>query len=163
VHYGLSWLLAIAAVETAVLVAIGVIDLQHRLIPTLLVYPTAVFALAVSPVWPNLGLLSSLIGGVATFGFFLGLAIVARLLFGEGALGDGDVSLAGLIGVISGFPVAVISLSLGALFGGIGAIVAVVARRSTIGATIPYGPFLAAGAIYVLLSGNTTHGMYGFV
>jgi leader peptidase (prepilin peptidase)/N-methyltransferase len=160
-NYGLTWLLGIAGLETTVLVAIAVIDLQHRLIPTLLVYPVVIFALATSPVWPNLGLVTSLIGSAAAFGFFVGLAVIARLLFGEGALGDGDVSLAGLIGAICGFPMAVIALSTGALLGGIGAILVVAVRRSAIGTTIPYGPFLAAGAIYVLVNGNTMHSMYG--
>jgi leader peptidase (prepilin peptidase)/N-methyltransferase len=160
--YGLTWLLGIVGLETTVLVAIALIDLQHRLIPTLLVYPTIVVAFATSPVWPNLGLLTSLAGGAASFGFFLVLALIARLLFGEGALGDGDVSLAGLIGAICGFPVAIVALSMGALLGGIGAILVLAIRRSAIGTTIPYGPFLAAGTIYVLVNGNTIHSMYGF-
>ena len=47
-QYGLGAEFASAAVESWVLMAVAVIDLQHRLIPTLLVYPTMVFALACS-------------------------------------------------------------------------------------------------------------------
>jgi leader peptidase (prepilin peptidase)/N-methyltransferase len=158
--YGVGWILGSAAVETIVLTAVAVIDLQHRLIPTLLVYPTIVFALACSALWPNLGLWHSLLGGGLAFALFFCLAGVARLLFGEGALGDGDVTLAALIGVICGYPAVVWSLALGALAGGLGALLLLLIRRSPLGSTIPYGPYLVIGVIYVLLSGNTMHPLY---
>jgi leader peptidase (prepilin peptidase)/N-methyltransferase len=160
-RYGVGILLPCAAVEITVLLAVAVIDLEHRLIPTLLIYPTVLFALAYSPAWPNLGIVSSLLGGALAFALFFGLAFVARVTFGEGALGDGDVTLAALIGVITGYPMVVVSLALGALFGGLGAILLVLLRRTPFGSTIPYGPFLVAGVIYILLIGNTMHPLYG--
>ena len=96
--YGVGWILGSAVVEITMLTTVAVIDLQHRLIPTLLVYPTIVFAVACSAFWPNLGIWNSLLGGGLAFALFFGLALIARLLFGEGALGDGDVTLATLIG-----------------------------------------------------------------
>ena len=159
-RYGVSWLLFSAGVETTVLTAIAVVDFQHRLIPTLLVYPTILFALACSAFWPNLGPLNSLLGGALAFGLFFALAYVARLAFGEGALGDGDVTLAALIGAVCGYPLVLLSLSLGALCGGLGAMLALLIRRTGFGSAIPYGPFLAMGAIYVLVAGNTTQPLY---
>lgn len=159
-RYGLGWMLLSAAVETVVLIAVAVIDMQHRLIPTLLVYPTIVFALLSSACWPHLGLWNSLLGGGLAFALFFGLAFLARLIFGDGALGDGDVTLAALIGAICGYPLVVLALALGALAGGLGAIVLLVLRRSPLGTTIPYGPYLVAGIIYLLVSGNTTHPLY---
>jgi leader peptidase (prepilin peptidase)/N-methyltransferase len=162
-RYGQSLLLLYSSIFITVLVAVGVIDLQHRLIPTLLVYPTIVFARATSPGWPNLGILSSLIGGGIAFGLFFALAILARFVFGEGALGGGDVTLAALIGTICGYPLVVLALALGAFLGGIGAFVMIALKRSALGTTIPYGPYLVAGVIYVLLSGNTLHPLNGFL
>jgi leader peptidase (prepilin peptidase)/N-methyltransferase len=160
-RYGVGILLPCTAVEATVLLAVAVIDLEHRLIPTLLIYPTVLFAVAYSPAWPNLGIVSSLLGGALAFALFFGLAFVARVTFGEGALGDGDVTLAALIGVITGYPMVVVSLALGALFGGLGAILLVLLRRTPFGSTIPYGPFLVAGVIYILVIGNTMHPLYG--
>jgi leader peptidase (prepilin peptidase)/N-methyltransferase len=140
---------------------VGLIDLQHKLIPSLLVYPSIVFALATSAAWPGLGWLSSLMGGGAGFAAFFALAIVARFAFGEGALGGGDVTLAALIGAICGFPLMALALAIGAFLGGIGAVCVVVLKRSTFGGTIPYGPYLVAGVIYILVSGNTTHPLFG--
>jgi leader peptidase (prepilin peptidase)/N-methyltransferase len=159
-QYGVGLPLACAAIETYILLAIALTDFQHRLIPTMLVYPGLILALATSPIWPNLGPWNSVLGAAAAFGFFFLMSLLARFLFGEGALGDGDVSLAALIGAISGFPLVVLSLAIGAFAGGLGALLALVLRRSTFGAAIPYGPFLVIGVLYTLVSGNTLHPMY---
>jgi leader peptidase (prepilin peptidase) / N-methyltransferase len=159
-RYGWSDLYLCAAVESFVLLAVALIDFQHRLIPTLLVYPTVVFAIAFSPAWPNLGILSSLLGGALGFVVFLALAALARIAFGEGALGGGDVTLAALIGAMCGYPLLVLALAMGALFGGIGAITMVAIKRSALGTTIPYGPYLVAGVLYVLVNGGTMHPLF---
>jgi leader peptidase (prepilin peptidase)/N-methyltransferase len=159
-QYGFGLSSLSAALETYVLCAIALTDLQHRLIPTLLVYPALVFALVTSLTWPSLGLLSSALGAGVAFGCFFALSVLARLLFGEGALGDGDVSLAALIGAISGFPLVALSLAAGVLAGGIGAALALALRRSSFGGAIPYGPFLVIGVLYTLLSGDMLHATY---
>jgi leader peptidase (prepilin peptidase)/N-methyltransferase len=162
-RYGQSLLLLYSSIFTTVLVAIGVIDLQHRLIPTLLVYPTIVFALATSTAWPNLGILNSLLGGGMAFALFFALAVFAHFVFGEGALGGGDVTLAALIGAICGYPLTIVALALGAVLGGIGAILMIAMKRSNLGTAIPYGPYLVAGVIYVLLNGNTLQPLHGIL
>jgi leader peptidase (prepilin peptidase)/N-methyltransferase len=156
-QFDLSARLAIACVETAVLVAIALVDAQHRLIPTLLVYPAVVFAVLVSPAWPDLGLVHSLIGTAIGFAMFFALAVIARFAFGEGALGGGDVMLAGLIGAICGYPLLILALAMGALFGGVGAVLAIILKRSAFGTTMPYGPYLVAGVLYIMLSGDLIH------
>ncbi|HXT35428.1 MAG TPA: A24 family peptidase, partial [Chloroflexota bacterium] len=162
-RYGGGWPLASSLVLTGLLVAIAVIDFQHRLIPSLLVYPTILIALAGSPLWPGLGFLKSLEGGALGFALFFALALLARLVFGDGALGGGDVTLAAAIGAICGYPLVVLSLALGAFLGGFGALVVMVVRRSPIGTAIPYGPYLIGGVVYVLLSGNTVHPIYSIL
>lgn len=159
-RYGPGWPLLSSLLLTAILGAIAVIDFQHRLIPSYLVYPAGLLALVGSPAWPGLGLLSSLEGGAVGFALFYALALLARFAFGEGALGDGDVTLAAAIGAICGFPLVVLALAVGAFLGGMGAILVLIARRSPLGTAIPYGPYLIGGVIYVLLAGNTLHPMY---
>ncbi|MGH2344230.1 MAG: prepilin peptidase, partial [Chloroflexota bacterium] len=66
-RYGLGWPLLSSLVLTAFLGAIAVIDFRHRLIPSLLVYPTMIIALAGSPLWPGLGLLGSIEGAALGF------------------------------------------------------------------------------------------------
>jgi leader peptidase (prepilin peptidase)/N-methyltransferase len=74
----------------------------------------------------------------------------------EEALGGGDVYLAGILGLMMGWPV-VLALIYGALLGGLVSLIFIVAlliRRRYSGGVlmtfIPYGPFLIIGAFYVL-------------
>ena len=156
-QFGTSARLAISCVETALLVAVALIDAQQRLIPTLLVGPSILFAVLASPAWPNLGPVQSVLGGAIGFGMFFALALFARLAFGEGALGGGDVMLAALIGTKCGYPLLILALAVGALLGGAGAMIAVVLNRSALGTAIPYGPYLVGGVLFVVLNGYLIH------
>jgi len=154
-------LLAISLCEAALLVALLFIDLELRLIPTLLVGLLVLLALGSAALWPGLGLGSALLGGAIGFASFGALVVLARVVFGEGALGMGDANLALAIGCITGYPLVAFTLSIGVFFGGLGAMAvllgAVMIRRAGSGlrATIPYGPYLVLGVLYVLAHGNT--------
>ena len=156
-QFGLSARLAISCVETALLVAVALIDAQHRLIPTLLVGPSILLAILASPAWPNLGPVQSVLGGAIGFGMFFALSLLARITFGEGALGGGDVMLAALIGAMCGYPLLILALAVGALLGGGGAVIAVIMNRSALGTAIPYGPYLVGGVLFVILNGYLIH------
>lgn len=150
-------LLALSLVEAALLLAILFIDLETRLIPTLLVIILVVLGLAGSPFWPGLGLWQALEGGALGFACFGLLVVLARVIFGEGALGVGDANLALAIGCITGYPLVAFTLSLGVFLGGIGAFLLILVARRGMKSTIPYGPYLVLGVLYVLVSGNTIH------
>ena len=71
-------------------------------------------------------------------------------------MGIGDVKLAGLIGLVLGsIGLGLVGVAAGAgiVFGGVGAIVALVAggNRKT---RVPYGPFMAAGALLSVFVGQ---------
>ena len=161
-------LLAISLCEAALLVALLFIDLELRLIPTLLVGLLVLLALGSAALWPGLGLGSALLGGAIGFASFGALVVLARVVFGEGALGMGDANLALAIGCITGYPLVAFTLSIGVFFGGLGAIAvllgAVMIRRAGVGlrTTIPYGPYLVLGVLYVLAHGNTLNPLVRF-
>jgi prepilin signal peptidase PulO-like enzyme (type II secretory pathway) len=77
--------------------------------------------------------------------------IVARLVSGASQVGMGDIKLAFFIGLILGAPVALwsvlLSLVLSLLVGGIG----MLQGRYTLRSKLPFGPFLAAGTLPLLL------------
>ncbi len=153
--------LAIGLVEAALLVAVLFIDVELRLIPTFLILILSALGLVSAATLPSLGLTSALEGGAIGFGAFGLLFVAARLVFGPGAFGLGDAYLAGAIGAITGYPGVVFTLALGVFLGGIGAILVLLAgavargRRAGLRATIPYGPYLVVGVLYVLARGNT--------
>ncbi len=150
-------LLVIAAVESALLIALLVIDLDLRLIPTLPVGVLTLMALASAGEWPGLGLRSALLGGVLGFASFVLLATVGHHVFGEEVLGAGDATLALAIGCMTGYPLVVTTLALGILLGGVGAGAVLLLGRGGLRGTMPYGPALIAAVLIVLVHGDTAH------
>lgn len=138
---------------------VAVIDLEHGLILNKLVYPSCPLALLLASLYP-LGLatgmsppwsfLNSLLGGGAAFGILL----LPVLIWKEG-MGWGDVKLGGLIGLATGFPGGVLAIVLAILGAGIVAGVLLISRLKKRRDHIPFGPFLAVGAMAALLWGKT--------
>lgn len=144
-------------VFVAALVVLAFVDLEHLLLPNRILYP-ALFAVAgllgvASLVhWDAAPAVHAVIGGAAAFtAFFL-----LNLIYPRG-LAFGDVRLAGLIGTALGWfglRLAVIGFFLSFLFSsviGIGLIVLRIRRRNE---AIPFGPFMALGAVAALLGGH---------
>jgi len=154
-HYGLGAQLAMALVYLCLFVLISVIDLEHGLILDIVVYPGMALAFVFSFFWPDLGPASALAGGGIGFVMMLLPYVISR-----GGMGAGDVKLAGLIGLATGVPNVVIALFLGILGGGLVAAFLLLSRLRTRKQTIPFGPFLAAGAMATVVWGNTIHDFF---
>lgn len=132
------------------LITVLVIDLETRRVLNVMLGPAALFALAAG-LWlgtPSLG--SMLAGAVVAFGLFWCLFVFGRMVFGRGALGFGDVKLVAVIGLMTGYPGVLHALLIGAVLGGVGAIVLLVTRRAGWKSTCAYAPYLAAGALFAL-------------
>lgn len=148
--------LAAYLVGVAALVALSAIDLEHRRLPSVIIYWTAgiggallVVASAATGRWPSL--LHAAIGGAACFaGFFLIWFAIPR------GMGFGDVRLAGLCGMYLGWlGLGVIPIGIFAAFliAGLPAIVLVILGKATRTTQIPFGPYLAAGTLVGILFG----------
>jgi len=158
VHYvAQPALLLVSLVEATLLLLLLVIDLELRLVPTPVVGLLVAVALVSSCLWPRVDLWDALLGGAVGFASFAAFVGLARLLCGVGALGLGDAYLALAIGCITGYPRVVGTLVLGIVLGGIAAGTLLLLRRMGLRQTIPYGPFLLAAVIYVLVHGNTMY------
>src|SRR3954470_1961092 len=143
--------LALGLILVTALVPIVLIDLEHRLIPNLITGPAAVAALIAGLALDLDGVPEQLIAGAAAGGFFL----IAALAYPRG-MGMGDVKLAGVMGLCLGRAVApaiLIGLISGVLVGGV--IMSRVGVRAGRKTKIPFGPFLASGALIALFVGNS--------
>ena len=150
-------LLVVTLAESAVLVAVLFIDLELRLIPTPLVLVLVLLALTSATLRPELGLRSAILGGVVGYVSFFLLEVLARQVYGDGAFGSGDAHLALVIGCITGYPLVLSTLALGALLGGLGALGVLLRGRGGRRSTLPYGPYLIIGVLYMLAGGTTMH------
>lgn len=138
-HLAIGWL------YVAFFVAVTVIDLETRRVLNVMLLPAAVATAAISILAAPPTPASALLGGAAGFGIFFLLG-----LLGRGALGFGDVKLAGVIGLMTGFPDVLAALAIGALLGGAVALSLLITRRATRKTKIAYAPYLAAGAVIAL-------------
>ena len=147
-YFGLGTQSAIFAFYIAIFTLVFFIDLEHGIIPNPVIYPAAGIAVLLSLFLPEVGLLQALIGGTLGFGLIFGVYLAAR-----GRMGGGDVKLAGLIGLAAGFPAVIPSLLLACLSGGVTASILLISRGKRRKDPVPFGPFLAVGALAGLLWG----------
>lgn len=124
-----------------------VIDLEHRRVLDIMSGPAALVAVALAGGrgLPALG--AAVLGGAVGCGFFLLAALLSR-----GKLGMGDIKLAGVIGLATGYPRVVPALFLGVLLGGLASLILLGARRIGLKSYIAYAPYLCIGALAVLLA-----------
>ncbi|HVM65916.1 MAG TPA: prepilin peptidase [Acidimicrobiales bacterium] len=157
VRFGASWQLPAFCIFFASLLAVSVIDLDLYIIPNRVVYPTLFItapllavAAAAEGTWGQLR--NAAIGGAVGFG----LLLVIHVAMPRG-MGFGDVRLAGVIGMMLGW------LGLGYLFLGLFlafllaaviGIVLIATRLRTRKDAVPFGPFLAMGAVLAALWGH---------
>jgi leader peptidase (prepilin peptidase)/N-methyltransferase len=136
----------VVAFFAAVLVVLSVVDIRTRRLPNRIVLPAAcVLLVAHIAIEPDRAL-EWVVGAVGAFAVCLALALAY-----PGGLGMGDVKLALLLGAALGWAVAA-ALVIGFVAAGLAGVV-MIARNgwSARKATLPLGPFLAAGGLAVLL------------
>jgi leader peptidase (prepilin peptidase) / N-methyltransferase len=151
--FGLSLDALVAAFFCVILVAISAIDLEHRIIPNLIVVPSAAIVLAANSLLdPSLEWLLAALGCSA----FLFLAVLAY----PAGMGMGDVKLALLLGAALGrtAPVALMVGMLAALVPS--AFMFVRHGRAARKMGIPFGPFLALGGVVALFVGDRLLDLY---
>ncbi len=165
-RYGLSVDFAITASYCYLFIVLMVIDLEHKLILNKIVYPAMVVALIVSiflpqsripslPLLPWPEAVNGVIGGGIGFVFLLIPALIYR-----GGMGWGDVKMAGLIGLVFGFPMVFVALLMGVILGGLVAGILLLLKKKKRKEPIPFGPFLAVATIVTLLWGNNIINWY---
>jgi prepilin signal peptidase PulO-like enzyme (type II secretory pathway) len=152
--------LVIYTVYTAVLLLIIVIDIEHRLILHVVTFPTTIFALIASFFLTDNNIIAALLGAVVGFIFFYLAYVLGRRLFGAGAFGFGDVTLAMTMGAMLGLHRVIFALVLGVLLGGLWGLFGMVTRRMTRFSYFAYGPFLAVGGLLMLVWGNAVLAWY---
>ncbi len=126
-----------------------IIDLEHGIIPNLIVFPSLAIALAVASFSPDIGPGWALAGAAAGFGILLAIYLLPGSI-----VGGGDVKFAAVVGAATGFPLVIVGLALAFVSGGVVALALLATRRRKRRDTIPFGPFIAASALATLLWGE---------
>jgi leader peptidase (prepilin peptidase) / N-methyltransferase len=148
--------IALGVALVLIIVPAALIDLEHRVIPNRLTALGAVLAVAIGLALDPSGEPERLAAGAAAGGFLL----LAALAY-PGGMGMGDVKLAAVIGLFLGratAPAILVALLAGAVVGiAIMAVKGVGEGRKT---AVPFGPFLALGALVGVLAGQPLIDLY---
>jgi leader peptidase (prepilin peptidase) / N-methyltransferase len=151
-----SWALPAYLVLTAALVALAVIDFETYLLPNRIVYPLTVATIALLALGAladdDFGALTrGLLAGLIAFFIFFVLHLVSPR-----SMGFGDVKLSFTLGLALGYlswGEMVLGLFLGFLYGAVIGLILIATKVRAKNQAVPFGPFLAAGAITAILVG----------
>ena len=170
-HFGLSLEFLVTAFYGSLFIVLGVIDLEHGLILDKIVFPSAVVALIINIFlppsevfllpWPWLaGIVNGLIGGATGFVYLLIPFLIALPIYKGEGMGLGDVKMAALIGLVTGFPLVLVALIMASFLGGLVAGVLLLLKIKKRRETIPFGSFLSLATIATLLWGSNILNWY---
>jgi len=148
-HFGFSIPGMIFTLLATSLLIVSFIDLAYRIIPDVITLPGIIAGLLASTLATSVGLGSALLGVVIGGGLFLLIAIVSR-----GGMGGGDIKLTAMIGAFLGWQGVFVTIFLAALSGAVSGLFLMMIKKKGRKDALPFGPFLALGALLALLWGH---------
>ncbi|MBI2328282.1 MAG: prepilin peptidase [Chloroflexi bacterium] len=171
--FGLGLELGILLIYACLLIIIFVIDLEHQLVLNKVTYPAMLLALALSFFWPGIKEVSGLGGAtisrtvgslageavaqatISLAGGLLGLVVMSiPVIAYPSGMGWGDVKLAALVGLMTGYPLVIVALLLSVISGGLVAASLLAFKIKQRQDPVPFAPFLATAAMVSLLWGQ---------
>jgi len=151
--YGWSWQCFFYTIFLSSLFMITLIDLQHMIIPDELSLSGCILGFVASFFTKDITWIESILGLALGGGIFLGIASLYEKFTKQEGLGGGDIKLLAMIGAWLGYQsilvVIVISSALGSILG----LSLMAFKKRNLKTAIPFGPFLAFGAIIYLFWG----------
>jgi leader peptidase (prepilin peptidase)/N-methyltransferase len=157
-HIGLVPQLAPVLLWGWLLVALTVIDLDFKLLPDALTLPgtlIAVTAAALGPGWRH-----ALLGMVVGSGYLWLFAWIWATFLKREGMGGGDIKLAAMFGALLGPVGAFLTITVAAFGGALAGALLMARRRGGMRSELPFGTFLAPGAMAVFLWGEHWVGWY---
>lgn len=153
VRFGLEPRTAIYFVFIASLLVITFIDIDHRIIPDVISLPGIPLGFALSFLIPQFGWTDSLIGILAGGGALYLVIYVYYMITGVVGMGLGDVKLLAMIGAFIGWQGVLFTIMASSLIGTVVGVAEMVRTRQGLKLAIPFGPFLAMGAVLYIFFG----------
>lgn len=177
-------MLAIALIFVSSLIVVVFVDLEHQIIPDEISLGGIAFGLAASLACPALhaasagapflgdavgvaaswmpllpaastrSLVSAALGLAVGGGLFWFIRAVSGKIYGEEAMGFGDVKLMAYFGAILGPVLVLLTTFFASLIGSVTGLLLIGAKKAELKSKLPFGPFLCVGAIVAFLWGD---------
>lgn len=161
-RFGPEWSAAVYGIFCSAMIVITFIDYDFQIIPDRITLPGIPIGLiAGSFLLPDpflrstaLGFSASVIGAVSGFSFFYLVAFLSIKLLKKEGMGGGDIKMMAMVGAFLGWKAVLLTTFLGSLFGAVIGIGLMLFKGKEKGSLIPFGPFLALGAVVSLFFGQ---------
>lgn len=159
-HFGFGWQAATGLVLTWTLIALSGIDLDHQILPDVIIFPVLWLGLILSLFDIFTNSKTSIIGAVAGY-FVLWLVYHGFKLFtGKEGMGQGDFKLLALLGAWLGWQYLGLIVLLSSLVGATLGMTLISLNKQQRDTPIPYGPYLAVAGFIALLWGDKLNTLY---
>lgn len=150
ISFGFTGDFVIALTFVSMLAIIIVSDYYYMIIPDeILIFFGVTLALEVLLINGIDAFGISLLSGIISFGVMFLIKLFGDFIFKTESMGGGDIKLLFFLGFILGWPQALLSIFLGSIIGFPISLIVLKIKNTNI---IPFGPFLALGAIIILLT-----------
>ncbi len=153
-RWGSSVEALVAFAFLAALIVVTFIDLDHQIIPDVISLPGIAIGLALSLILDRPGFVNAAVGVLLGGGLLYAVAFAYEWWTGREGMGGGDIKLLAMIGAFLGWRAVPLTLLLASFSGSLVGVGVMIARRANSQVAIPFGPFLAAGAVCALFFGE---------
>jgi leader peptidase (prepilin peptidase) / N-methyltransferase len=157
--FGWSALLVPRLLFACAMVVLFAIDLEHHLLPNVITLPGIAIGLISSAVLPP-GLVDALIGAAIGGGVLWLIGEAYYRYSGHEGMGGGDVKMLAMIGAFLGWKLVLVTLILSSFAGSLIGVAVIALKRGGMKYALPYGTFLALGALVASLAGDAIVNWY---
>ncbi len=156
-------LMASRLLLVCILIALFGIDLEHQILPNSITLPAIAIGVLLSLIAPP-GWKDALIGVVLGGGILYAIAWGYYLWRREEGMGMGDVKMLAMIGAFLGWKAVLVTLVLSSFAGAFIGLGLMAVQRGTMKYALPFGTFLAIGAVVAMFVGEPLIAWYaGFL
>jgi leader peptidase (prepilin peptidase)/N-methyltransferase len=152
-HFGSGWAGLATLVFTYLLIAMTLIDIDHKELPDDLTYPLLWLGLLINLDGSFVPLSEAVIGAAAGYMVLWTVARLYELVRGQIGMGEGDFKLLAALGAWFGWKMLPAMIVLSSFVGAAAGITMILIGRTKKGQHIPFGPYLAGAGMIALFYG----------
>ena len=152
--FGLSVEALIYVAFIACLLVVTFIDLDHKIIPNVITLPGIPIFFAASFALPSINYINALLGILIGGGSLFLVAWVYSLITKKVGMGGGDIKLLAMVGGLVGWQGVAFTIFVSSLVGTLSGLAVMLHSRGGMKQAVPFGPFLAIGAITYIFFGS---------
>lgn len=153
-RFGVTTEALVALVFGCLMLVLAAIDFDHFLLPDRLTLPGILVGLAAQPWLPRTSFLDAILGVAIGAGLLILLINFWYWLRDEEGMGMGDVNMLAMVGAFLGWQGVLVTFALATVTGALSGLALLIGGRLGFRGRLPFGLFLALGALAALFFGD---------